>query len=117
MTDKQKLIEFLGAQSYMVVAVVAENKTPWAVPVRILHQEGKVFEWDSHRDTVHSQAIVGGSPVAITIFSTENGQQFGFYAEGSATFTEKSNGFARYRFVATKAYINDETFVKREVQL
>ena len=117
MSDEQVVKQFLDNQQFMVVAVTRDDGSPWAVPVRILRHEGAIFAWDSHVDTVHSQAIARGSAVAITIFSAESGQQVGFYAEGTATVNEKGDGFARYTFTASKAYLNDATFVKREVRL
>lgn len=118
MEDRRILEVFLGRQGYMVLAVVLEDGTPWAVPVRIQARDDKGFEWDSKMSTVHSQAIEKNSAASITIFEKLEDLQFGFYAKGRAQIIEtKDNDFARYRFDVEQAWINDETFVKRKVKL
>ena len=118
MTDKQRLSKFLGDQQYMVLAVTLDDGSPWAVPVRIRAWNGKEFEWDSKLDTVHSKAIEARPEVAMTIFQKLPDSQFGFYAKGRGELVEaKDHGMGRYRFTAERAWINDETFVKQEVEL
>ena len=118
MTDNGKVKEFLSRQGYMVLAVVLEDGTPWAVPVRIQARDNKGFEWDSKMSTVHSQAIEKNPAISITIFEKLEDSQFGFYAKGRARIVEtKDNDFARYRLDIEQAWVNDETFVKREVGL
>lgn len=118
MTDIEKTKEFLARQNYMVLAVVCEDGTPWATPVKIQDRGEKSFEWDSRTDTVHSQAIAHNSAVAITLFEKLDDSQFGFYAKGTARVVEdKGNGLARYRVDISQSWVNDETFVKREVEI
>lgn len=118
MDDSKKLKQFLAAQQYMVVAVVLPDGTPWAVPVRIQRQAGNVFEWDSALATVHSQALVADSNMAVTIFQKDAAAQVGVCMKGRGELVEEFKpGFGRYRFTSEKAWLNDETFVKREVTL
>lgn len=118
MNDDEKAKQFLSKQKYMVVAVTLDDGTPWAVPVRIQRWEGNEFEWDSKLDTVHSQAIAARPEMAITVFQKFEDSQIGFYARGRGELVEETKpGFGRYRFTAEQCWLNDETFVKREVQL
>lgn len=116
MDDKQQVAELLATQKYMVLAVVTADGAPWPVPVYIQRQDGNEFEWDSKLDTVHSQAIATNSKTAITIYTTEH--KTGFYAVGTSTLVEsRDDGYGRYRFTAEQCWLNDETFVKREVEI
>lgn len=121
MEDVEALRMFLSEQKYMTIAVVLDNGTPWAIPVRIKHWEGTVFEWDSKTDTEHSKAIAVLSTVAISMWTPEGDGtiQFGLYAHAKAEQISEPNehGVARYRAVVTKSFINDATFQKREVHL
>lgn len=119
MNDQQKLEQFLGEQQFMVLAVALSDGTPWAVPVRIAKQEGREFYWDSALNTEHSKAIAEqNSGVAITIYQKTEDIMFGFYAKGTAELLEEYKpGYGHYKFVASQCWINDETFVKREVDL
>lgn len=119
MSDHEKLEQLLATQEYMVVAVISADGTPWAVPVRLRDREGlRVFEWDSALATVHSRAIAERPVMSVTIFQKNEDSQIGFYARGTGELVEEIKpGFGRYRFVAKQAWINDETFVKREVAL
>ncbi len=118
MTDNEKLEKFLSEQKFMVLAVTLDDGTPWAVPLRIQLQWGSVFEWDSKLDAAHSKALRKHYQTAITIFENKPDSQVGFYARGKGELVEaREDGFGRYRFTAEKAWINDETFVKREISL
>lgn len=118
MSDNEKVQDLLSRQGYMVLAVVCDDGTPWAVPVKIQARDDKGFEWDSKMSTVHSQAIEKNPAASITIFEKLEESQFGFYAKGRARIIEtKGDDFARYRFDVEQAWVNDETFVKREVSL
>lgn len=118
MNDNDKTRQFLSEQQFMVIAVTLEDGTPWAVPVQILRRVGNEFEWDSNLQTVHSRALEVTPKVAITIFQKLENSQIGVYAKGHGELVEdKGNGFGRYRFTAEQAWLNDETFVKREVEL
>lgn len=118
MDDLTRLREFLAGQAIMVVAVTLEDGTPWATPVKIQRQVGREFEWDSRLDTLHSRTLEVHPNMAITIFQKQADIQFGFYAQGKASLVSESpGGFGRYRFVAERTWINDESFVKREVEL
>jgi len=118
MTDNEKLQQFLENAKHMVLAVTLDDGMPWAVPVKIQEQHGRVFEWDSKLDTVHSQAIAGHPDAAIVIFTKDQGNQFGFYAKGRAEeVLRRPDGYGRYRFTARETWINDQTFTKRKVEL
>ncbi len=118
MTDQQKVAEFLSAQQHMILAVVLPDGTPWAIPVRIQMHEGNVFEWDSALQTEHSRALEQNPDMAVTIFQKLEDSQIGVYAKGRGELVEEFKpGFGRYRFTATNAWLNDETFRKREVSL
>lgn len=121
MNDSERLNTFLAEQKYMTLAVTLDDGTPWATPVRIKKWEGKRFEWDSHVGTEHSKAIATRPSVAISIWTPEsdNTIQFGFYAHATAEQLSEPNehGIARYRAVVNKCFINDATFIKREVDL
>lgn len=119
MNDEQRLEKFLNEQQFMVLAVALQDGTPWAVPVRIGKREGNDFWWDSALATEHSKVISEqNSNVAITIYQKTEDSMFGFYAKGRAELTEEYKpGYGRYKFTAIQCWINDETFVKREVSL
>ena len=118
MNDNQQTKEFLASQQFMVLAVTLDDDTPWAVPVRIQAWNGRDFEWDSKLETIHSKAIEARPEMAITVFQKFENSQIGFYARGRGERIEiRDNGFGRYKFTAEKMWLNDETFVKREVTL
>jgi hypothetical protein len=118
MTDEQKLEQLFSEQEYLVLAVTLDDGTPWAVPVRMRTGDGKVFEWDSHLLAEHSKAIAKRPAAAVTIFQKWDDHQTGYYAKGTAQMIEEFKpGFGHYRFSAQQAWINDETFRKREIEL
>lgn len=118
MSDNEKTKQFLANQQFMVLAVTLDDGTPWATPVRIQRWEGNEFEWDSKLATVHSQAIAARPDMAITVFQKFEDSQIGFYARGHGVLVEETKpGFGRYQFTTEQCWLNDETFVKREVQL
>ncbi|HEY1085953.1 MAG TPA: pyridoxamine 5'-phosphate oxidase family protein [Candidatus Saccharimonadales bacterium] len=118
MNDNEKAKQFLQDQEYMVIAVTLEDSTPWALPVRLRHWDGNVFEWDSMLATEHSKALERSPEMAITIFQKFSDSQTGIYAKGHGELVEeKDHGLGRYRFTAEKVWLNDETFKKREVEL
>lgn len=118
MNDQQKIEQLLGEQQFMVLAVTLEDGTPWATPVRIKARSGNVFEWDSVLTTEHSKTIAANPKMAITIFQKKEDSQIGLYAKGTGELVEELKpGFGRYKFTAEKCWVNDETFVKREVTI
>lgn len=118
MNDNDKLEQLFSEQQYMVLAVVQQDGAPWVVPVRIQARSGNEFEWDSALTTEHSKALSVNEKMAITIFDKKVDSQVGFYAKGTAKLVEEFKpGFGRYKFTAEQCWINDETFVKREVSL
>ena len=118
MPDEQKLKELLSTQEYMILSVTLDDGTPWALPVKIQLQWGNAFEWDSKLDTEHSKAIAKRPAVAITVFDKTGETQLGFYARATAKLlNEPKEGFGRYQAIVSQAWINDETFQKREVVL
>jgi hypothetical protein len=44
MSDEQKCEQFITTQKHMVLSVVLDDGTPWAVPVRIQVREG-IRDW------------------------------------------------------------------------
>ena len=52
----------------MTIAVVLDDGTPWAVPVKIQLQWGNAFEWDSKLDAEHSQAIAKRPDISISLY-------------------------------------------------
>ncbi len=118
MTDSEKAPSFINRQNHMVVAVVLEDGSPWAVPVKIQAKGEWYLEWDSRLDTVHSQAIEQDPRIAITMFEkaedTQTGVSLGCHAE---VIERYDDDFTRYRATIDRAWITDETFVKREVKL
>lgn len=118
MSDRAKVEEFLKAARYMVLAVQLEDGSPWAVPVRLKRWNKNVFEWDSKLDTVHSRNIERRRSIAITLFDSKDDTQIGVYATGDAEcISANDHGLGRYRFTATRIWVNDETHKKREVTL
>lgn len=116
MDDQQKVTEFLQNQTHMVVTVVLANGKPWAVPVRILHHEPNVFEWDSGVDTEHSKAIAENPEINLLCYDNTKDNQVGVYMQATVTkVTPKENGIARYHAEVIGTWLNDETYVKREV--
>lgn len=116
MSDKQRVSEFLQKQAHMVLGVVLEDGSPWAVPVRILHHEEGIFEWDSVLNTEHSQAIERDPRVMLLCFDTAKDAQIGVYMQAEVTdIARRSDGYARYHAEVRRTWLNDETYVKREV--
>lgn len=104
----------------MTIAVTLDDGTPWATPVRIKKWNGtNVFEWESKVATQHSQAIAVRPSVALSMWTpeSESTEQFGFYAQATAEQVGQAgeDGIARYRATVVRSWINDATFVKREV--
>jgi hypothetical protein len=121
MSDQKALIEFLSKQKYMTLAVTLDDGTPWATPVRIKSWKGQTFDWESKTDAEHSKAIAARPAIAISIWTPEGDGtiQFGFYAHATAEQISEPTeyGTARYRATVNTCYINDASFVKREVAL
>ena len=118
MTDQDKVRSLLAEQPFMVIAVVLPDGNPWATPVKIQMQDGRCFEWDSRVTTEHSKAIAANSAVAASIFDTRPNGQVGIYISGTATLVEeKTGGMGRYRITAERLWLNDDSFIKREVSL
>jgi hypothetical protein len=118
MTDEARVKQFLNSQEFMVLGVTLDDGTPWACPVRLQRWQGNEFEWDSKVDTEHSKAIAARPAMAITMFQKLPDSQIGVYMKGRGELIEeRQDGFGRYRFTAEQCWLNDETFVKREVQL
>lgn len=121
MTDEQRAEEFLQTQHHMVLAVVQEDGSPWAVPDTPQHRDGlRVFEWDSRTDAVHSLALARDSRAAITLYPatvSDEWREIGFYAAGRAGIIDPRGDFARYRFTTERAWVNDETHMKRELHV
>ncbi|MES2876124.1 MAG: pyridoxamine 5'-phosphate oxidase family protein [Patescibacteria group bacterium] len=119
MNDQEQLNKFLSEQDYMTIAVTLDDGTPWVTPVRIKQWEGAAFEWMSKTDTEHSRAIAVRPQVALSMY-TPGGDttiQFGFYATATAELLSEQDGMGHYKASVTKSWINDATFVKREVSL
>lgn len=119
MNDRARALEFVRGSEHMTLAVIAHGE-PWAVPVRIQTIDGFILEWDSHPEAVHSQAIESHPTVSISIFRPKNGEtmEFGFYAIAEATkVADIHDQKARYRAVVTKAWVNDHTHQKRDVEV
>jgi len=56
--------------------------------------------------------------MAVTIFQKQENAQIGVYMKGHGELVQqKDDDFGRYRFTAEQVWLNDETFVKREVEL
>lgn len=114
MTDIERIKKLLTTQKYMVISVVLENGTPWAVPVAIKRWQKNIFEWESMRTTEHSKALELNKNMAVTIFEAP----LGFYAEGEVQLAESNdNGVGKYRFTASRTWMNDQTYVKRQIEL
>jgi nitroimidazol reductase NimA-like FMN-containing flavoprotein (pyridoxamine 5'-phosphate oxidase superfamily) len=111
---------FLQTQTHMVISVVTEAGTPWAVPVKIQNRHQMTFEWDSKVTTVHSQAIKIHPDVAICVFQKSNGdeREMGVCGSGRAEIvTEREDGVARYKVTLQRAWLNGQDHVKRELDI
>lgn len=116
MTTNDELKEFLGSSKLFVLSVVTDDGSPWVTPLTIKKWQGHQIEWDSAVSTVHSQAIAREPRVALCVFKKEGDKQVGFYASANAQMIEdKEDGFARYSAIIDRAWLNDEDFVKREL--
>ena len=104
----------------MALAVVADDNSPWVIPVKIQDRQGFAwFEWDSAKDTYHSRAVMIHPEVAITIYDVgrDEYRDIGFYAKARVKMVEDKGDFARYRANVHEAYINDEAYVKRGLNM
>lgn len=118
MTDQEKVREFLSRATHMVICVVLPDGLPWAVPVKIQSQNGSEFEWVSMPNTEHSKALVHNEKMSVVIFDTKKDDQIGVYMSGRGEVVQKNGqGESRYRFTADSMWLNDETYIKREVTL
>lgn len=115
MTDRERLADLLSRQPFIVLAVTLDDGRPWAVPVKVKRWEPGAFEWDSRLDTLHSQVIEVRPATAVTIYEKSDEAEVGFYFAGKAELLEdRGDGYGRYRFRAERAWVNDETYIKRE---
>ncbi|MGB3023910.1 MAG: pyridoxamine 5'-phosphate oxidase family protein [Candidatus Saccharimonadales bacterium] len=119
MTPEQKAAVFLEGQTHMIVAVTCDDGRPWAVPVVIQQRDGKVFEWDSRLDAVHSLAIARDPRVAICLYraSSDEGEEIVVYGDGTAEIVEQRGEYARYRATLQTAWMNDVDHVKRPISV
>lgn len=120
MTYEEQAEAFLQTQTHMVIAVVADDGTPWAVPVTIQARDKFIFEWDSKTTTVHSQAIARNPKVSICVFqkSKDDQPEMGLCGTGQAEIlSERDGGFARYRVILQRAWLNGKDHVKRELDV
>ncbi len=118
MTDQERLQELFNNQQFMVIAVTLDDGSPWAVPVRVAAGDGREFEWDSMLSADHSIALDDGATMAITMYEKTDDRMTGFYATGwGELLEEKNETTGRYRFTVREAWINDETFQKRSVEM
>lgn len=77
-----------------------------------------IFEWDSMMSTEHSKAIAEHPEIMLLCFDTKKDDQAGVYMNATVTdITPKDHGAARYRAEVSKAWLNDETYTKREVTM
>ncbi len=118
MNDRKRIEAMLEKQQYMFLSVVLSEGTPWVVPVKIQLRQGNTFEWDSKLDTRHSTAIEDNPSVAITIIEAGDTPKVALYASGVAELVEKKDhGLGRYRVTVRRSWMNDETYIKREMEL
>lgn len=116
MSDLDIVKQFLANQTHMVVSVMLDDGNPWAVPVRIGRYEGREFEWDSAVDTLHSQAIARDPRVMLLCYDRD--QMIGVYMQAIVTDIDQyKDGYAHYRAIVDQAWLNDQTFTKREIEL
>lgn len=109
MNDKEIAQHLLSQSQHMVVAVMLDDGTPWAVPVHMVSNDNWVFEWNSKPETVHSQAIANRCQIALTVFSIE--QDLGLYMKAVAEElpnTRNDDGRVRYRAKVTEAWLNEQ---------
>jgi hypothetical protein len=102
MNDSDIVQKLLNNSRHMVVAVTLEDGTPWAVPVHMVRAEGKLFEWDSKPETVHSRAIALQPNIALTVFSIDD--DIGLYMKAVAEKLpeiRRDDGRVRYRATVT----------------
>lgn len=116
MTDSVKIEKLLDTQKIIVLAV-SQDDQPWAVPVAMREHDGvNSFLWDSALTTRHSKILEQNPHASLTIFSSQ--PMVGLCLEGTVELTEEFKpGFGRYRFTTQHAWLNDETFVKRPLDL
>lgn len=118
MTDKQKIEQLLTSQTIMTLAVILGDGTPWAIPVAIRHHEGITkLEWVSKVDAIHSQAIAQNPRVAISIFEDKGAAKTGLYLSATTRLDDQKGDTGFYSAAVQRAWVNDETFQKRELEL
>lgn len=117
MHDTDIALQLLSKSQHMVVAVTLEDGTPWAVPVHMVRGDGKIFEWDSKPETVHSRAIALQPNISLTVFSIDD--DIGLYMKATAEVLPEirdESGRVRYRAKVSAAWLNEQ-HVKRPVDL
>lgn len=139
------ILENLPGHKQFALATADDEGTPWVVGINLTYDKDLRIIWLSRRDALHSRHLVKRPAVSICIFSeNETRGDFGLYAYASARevndetevarlidmrFTQKDKpapapsellGDSPVRlYVAElqKAWINDDSHVKRPVDL
>lgn len=112
--------KFLKQLKHIVIAVVDENNSPWAVPVGVQNLENGVIEWDSHMKSRHSLAIDHNPHIAMTAFMSKGSEwdEIGVYMEGIVEAVEPIHDeFAHYRARITAVWYNGADHVKRTIDI
>lgn len=66
--------------------------------------------------TEHSKAIAEHPEIMLLCFDTKKDDQVGVYMLATVTsITPKAGGLARYHAEVSRTWLNDETYIKREV--
>ncbi len=115
MTDQEKVTNFLARCRHMVLVVTLEDGRPWAVPIKVQGRGNNFVEWDSRTDTLHSQSIENDPRVMILFYDTTKDDQVGVYMQASVTNVEANGEYARYRATIEHTWLNDESYIKREI--
>lgn len=115
---KLPIRDFVAAQTHMMLSVVLENEKPWTVPVKIDRVQDGRFEWLSKTETAHSQAIKLNPNVMICLYDRTVEEKSALYLEAVAELSgEEENSLVRYSAKVIQAWLNDESHIKREIQL
>lgn len=82
---KQKFQKIIEKNSFMVLATVDADASPWITPVFYAHDKEYNFYWYSGKNTKHSQLLKENQKVAITIYHPNSVEDGGAYLTGTAS--------------------------------
>lgn len=107
----ESAVRILKNSTYMTLATVCPDGSPWNTPVAPNRKDDLTFTWGSDPESVHSANVRREKRVFVVIYDSTapEGTGEGVYMRGEAEELPDHEGTLHmYRFVPQQAWINDE---------